>query len=193
MKTNFFIIALLFAAQASTDARIGETSDELVRRYGKPTFTKAAKDGQPEICAFHFNHFDITVCLLNGRSASETFIETSPVKQGNGTYANAISMTISDTSKDMVLGANSRGKRWERIGSLNWFGEQWDVGSEHPIDKSKLLNAWKLAGERIFCAESRRSMPAGFCELRLFTQEYSDVIAPLVQKERENEVKKSGL
>lgn len=193
MKFPPFLFALLLATQTTATARIGETYDELVQRYGKPVANAPFKEWKPQCYTFHFSRFSIGVCLLDHRSVVETFTELLPDQQHPGAYGDAISMTLSDSSKDVVLGANSLGKRWEPVRALDWEGERWDVGTEHPITKDKLLNAWRLSGEQIFSIEERRSLPAGFCVLTVFTKKWSDFRAPIAQKKREEEVKKSGL
>ena len=191
-KTALAVVAIVLYHSTSF-ARIGETYGELVKRYGQPHVVPGGED-MPESYDFAFQRLGIRVYVLNGRSVCESFIEhETPLSEGQRGWK--ISDAISDSTKDMVLGANSRGKRWQPIASVIWYGDQWDRGADHPFTKSKLLNAWKLDGQRLFCTEERlsRITRGGWCELTVFTPEWSEFMTKIVQKCREKELKKSGL
>lgn len=186
------IVTLLFAIYTTASARIGETYDELVKRYGQPL---VAKPDQParalprnvDLKRFHFQRWEIEVHLLNGRSAYESYAQPRPT--GN----NTIRGEMYQSDIDLILGANSRGKEWKTVETVDYAGKKRKLGSYQ--DPYNLINAWVLEGEPLTCIHERFISSDGthVDEIRIFAKEWNDLVAGVSQKEREKEIKKSGL
>jgi hypothetical protein len=174
MKALAFALIASALMVASADARVGETFDELVKRFGptsKPLTTSFGVDDW----VFNFKDWVIHVRLLNGRSAWEQYYIAGPSRE------------FSQTDVDAVLGANSRGKQWKAVTEYDWDGMHAPVSPGY--------TAWKLEGEPLTAVRNER----GHC-LTIISKEWNDYAAALFEKEkqsakkaREKAVKDSGL
>jgi hypothetical protein len=193
MKTRAQIIAALIAISTPLcQARLGETEDELVKRYG-PSQCEADESGARR-CYFAHNRFSVSVYLLDGQSVSETFEEVTLVPIRGQPPARKFTEQVSDGTREVVLGANSRGKTWEPVSGLEWLGARWAVGSNHPYTSDYLLSAWELAGESDVCYIHR---PAALGKLgtriTVATKRWSNFAAAAAKKEHDKKIKASGL
>jgi hypothetical protein len=105
------LLALIFAIPVW--ARLGETEDQLVSRYGKETGMRSA--GQAPftvtILLFQKSGFDIEVTLLNGVSVQEWIKKSSGDK-------------ITNDEAGTLLRINNQGHFWSPLpSSVQW--EQW--------------------------------------------------------------------
>ena len=104
MKTEFLTLLFIAGVTATAQARLGETPDQLVARYGQPlTEVDQKAEGTKVALAnvvFQKGGFEIDVSLSDGLSVQESF------KKINGQP-----MTVAEVKT--LLAANSQGYGWE--------------------------------------------------------------------------------
>ena len=99
-------LALIFTVSVTAPAwaRLGETGDAVVARYGQPLseFDQKAEDGKVPLVKLTFqkNGYEIEVSLSNGFSVAESF------KKMNGNV-------ITTQEARTLLAANGQGQQWE--------------------------------------------------------------------------------
>ena len=168
------LVILLFALHTTASARIGETYNELVTRYGKAVPWGPEGQGlsrNVDAKHFAFQRWAIEVYLIDGHCVYEGY-----TKVHGG-------MDQSDI--DLILGANSRGKHWKTVETIDWGGATLKVGS------SAVINAWVLEGEPLTCIYERFDAPTE--RIQVYSKTWSEFFADLLRKQREEELKKSGL
>ena len=104
MRTAFLSLLFVIAITATAQARLGETPDQLVARYGQPLSeadqkAEGIKVAQAAV-VFQKGGFEIDATLSNGISVAESF------KKINGE-----ALTIGEIRT--LLSANSQGYEWE--------------------------------------------------------------------------------
>lgn len=123
LVTVLFIVSLTATAQA----RLGETADQLVARYGQPISEVDQKGEGAKLplayVVFQKGGFEIDATLSDGISVSESF------KKLNGTP-----LTLGEART--LLGANSQGHDWQAPQMTH--GEKWwarDDGATAQLDQ----------------------------------------------------------
>jgi hypothetical protein len=110
LLTLFFIVSVTATARA----RLGETADQLVLRYGQPLVEKDQKAGGDKIplaeVTFQKGGFEINVTITDGVSVAEIF------KKLNGEP-----LTVEEVRT--LLSANSQGHEWEAPRMVQ--GQKW--------------------------------------------------------------------
>ena len=100
------LVTLVFAATfaGTAHARLGETADQLVQRYGQPLSENDQKGEGDKIAmadvVFEKGGFQVNVTVVDGLSVEETF------KKLNG-------QALSIQEVRILLGANAQGREWE--------------------------------------------------------------------------------
>jgi hypothetical protein len=109
MRTEFLTLLFIVGVTATAQARLGETPDQLVARYGQPlTEADQKADGSKVAMAnvvFQKGGFEIDVSVNDGLSVQETF------KKLNGQP-----LTIAEVR--VLLNANGQGFGWEAPAAL---------------------------------------------------------------------------
>ncbi len=104
MKTVLLTLALILSVTATAQARLGETADQLVARYGEPLSEIDQKAEGTKVASaqvmFQKGGIQIDVTLTNGLSVEERF------KKLNGD-----TFTIGEVR--ILLADNSQGHDWE--------------------------------------------------------------------------------
>jgi len=99
MRTLLLALLALLGLTATVHARLGETEDAVITRYGKPKAKMHRAWGDEEM--FSMNGFNITVTFLNGVSRGELYRITSG--------------KITDDQVANLLSANGEGYSWEEL------------------------------------------------------------------------------
>jgi hypothetical protein len=126
MKIQFLTLFLIVSLTGPAWARLGETEDQLIARYGDPTNKGSGGPVGEKTSWIHFKKsgFDIEVILFNGVSSQEHITNS----QGDG-------MTTQEIKT--LLDANAQGHAWKELsGGQNW---QRDDGALASINGSGLL------------------------------------------------------
>lgn len=106
--------AALLMLSASTEARLGETPDQIEARYGKPKMTDKTADPRLVYSRYESRGFVIDVGFLDGKSQAEIF-KKPPGEQ------------IHDSEVAALLQANSFGHKWVERERID-FDKRWDLG-----------------------------------------------------------------
>ena len=133
------VLLTLVLAPSVASARVGETIDECIRRYGKPTAIPVPYDfigPARELFYFNFrkNNIAIQIGFLNGKAADVSFqhalpIEDPPLKTKPGTPPPPPlpppppPPALSQVEIDTLLGHNSNGLHWKVVtdGVITFF------------------------------------------------------------------------
>lgn len=107
MKTATAAIIILWSLSGTCWSRIGETRDEVIKRYGTPRPQEYPKPADEELL-FHFDGWTIIVTLFRGRSVQEWYRKTTTTPTGG------VRGELSQASVDLCLGANSAGQSGNR-------------------------------------------------------------------------------
>ncbi len=114
MRIAFLTLCLIVSVTATARARLGETADQLVARYGQPLKEDDQKGENGKIplanVVFQKGGFEINVTLVDGISVSESF------KKLNGDPLNLGEIRT-------LLTASSQGYGWEAPRVIE--GEKW--------------------------------------------------------------------
>ena len=104
MRTLILTLAFVITLAGTAHARLGETADQLVQRYGQPLSENDQKGEGDKIAladvVFQKGGFQIEVTVIDGISVAEVF------KKLNG-------QPLSVDDIRVLLGANSQGREWE--------------------------------------------------------------------------------
>jgi len=104
MRIGLFTLLFIVSVTATARARLGETADQLVLRYGQPLGENDLKGGGDKVpladVVFEKGGFQITVTITDGISVAEIF------KKLNGEP-----LTVGEVRT--LLSANSQGHGWE--------------------------------------------------------------------------------
>jgi hypothetical protein len=131
MKTAFTVFLLLAGLTAPAWARLGEGADQIANRYGIPLTKEVEKPAPGRIAAlvetFQKNGFSITVTLVNGASAAESF------KKLNGSSFNS-------EEQQTLLAANAGDGSWQAPQNVSGR-KQWtrDDGSVATLSGGTVL------------------------------------------------------
>ncbi len=111
MKSAVIFVLLLTATTPFSIARIGETPDQLEKRYGAPSNT--ARDDRPGMTVAIFNHSGITILVsfINGISSAEYYRKEDGSK-------------FSDHEIEVILEANTQNSGWKQAQSTPG-GRKW--------------------------------------------------------------------
>jgi hypothetical protein len=111
MKIHLLTLLLVISLTAPAWARLGETEQELIARYGKELGKEIVAGGgeqiSKEIIQFKKSGFDIRIELFNGVSAFERI-------------SNALGDALSDQEIKTLLDANAQGHIWSSTGEHKW-------------------------------------------------------------------------
>lgn len=118
MKT--ILTLLMLALCASAQARIGETVEECVKRYGKPVAVDASG------LTFTFFHTDLRLKLTfqDGKCAAIEYERCEKSIFGGFNYVG-----LNQVERDLLLQANAGGRKWEANGFLERYNRVTDDGS----------------------------------------------------------------
>jgi hypothetical protein len=115
MRTEFLTLLFILGVTATAQARLGETPDQLVARYGQPISEVDQKAEGSKVAlasvVFQKGGFEIDVSVADGFSVQETF------KKLNGQP-----MTLGEVRT--LLNANAQGFGWEAPQSIE-SGKIW--------------------------------------------------------------------
>jgi hypothetical protein len=104
MRTALLTLCLVITVAGTAHARLGESPDQLVQRYGQPLSEKDQKGEGDKIAladvVFEKGGFQVSVTVVDGQSVAESF------KKLNG-------QPITTLEVRTLLGANSQGREWE--------------------------------------------------------------------------------
>jgi hypothetical protein len=104
MRIALLTLCFIASVTATAQARLGETADQLVQRYGQPLSENDQKGGGDKIASadvvFQKGGFQINVTLVDGISVAETFNKI-----------NGEALTIGEART--LLDDNSQGHEWE--------------------------------------------------------------------------------
>lgn len=103
---------ILLALCASAQARIGETVEECVKRYGKPT--KVDEAGRT--FQFHSDDVKIDITFAAGRCVCIQYYQTTKAVFSGGDLVKS----LSEPEKDVLLEANAGGQKW--VKNEGWAG-----------------------------------------------------------------------
>ncbi len=121
MKTlHTLTLAAFILSSASAFARIGETREQIDKRYGTGTHSDYQRLDGTETIKYHFNNYQVEVVFNDNKSIWEIY-----QRQGR---------LIDATDLRMLMKANADGKtwhsdrlnhRWNRTGSPQLIGYLW--------------------------------------------------------------------
>ncbi len=132
MRIALLTFCLVVTVAGTAQARLGESPDQLVQRYGQPLSEKDQKGEGDKIAladvVFEKGGFQINVTVVDGLSVAESF------KKLNG-------QPITTLEVRTLLGANSEGHEWEAPESAKG-GKLWtrdDSATAFLADDGSLL------------------------------------------------------
>jgi hypothetical protein len=117
MKHSLLLVIALLSSALPSNARLGETLEQCVARYGNPVTPMDVADssgGKKGQAIFEKNGYSIAIAFLGGISESEMFSKDDK-------------SAFTDTEKDTILNANAENLRWslstEPSVNDNWIRE----------------------------------------------------------------------
>jgi hypothetical protein len=196
MKTTIVALITILSLSQTCWSRIGETRDEIIKRYRAPKMGRAQPPAE-ELLYFSFNGFSITVTLVAGRSVQEKYLRTEPDFFGNSPTP------LPQASVDLFLGVNAAGKHWKpvqssRVDSID--NKLHQVGSSPEIG-TQLLKAWSLEDASGFSsliritehhADDAQKAPHVWDELRVWSGDWDKRVQAYEDERRNKDIKKSG-
>lgn len=118
--TQVLILTGLFVFTASAFARLGETREEIEKRYGKGTRSDIQRLEGAETMKYFYNNFQIEVAFHDNKSIWEIF------HQGNRISTRDIKMLLKANAGDgLTWQFKSMNHGWERSGSPKYIGYLW--------------------------------------------------------------------
>lgn len=132
--------ATLLLATSNVFARIGETEEQIEKRYGKPVRT-LSQPNEPLERLYVFAGMNVIVTFINNVSQREF-------------YSKKDKSTLSDTEIEVLLAANSAGSEWiEDPVARMAGGKGWKLNSGERTAMchvpAKALGIWAAEGEKI--------------------------------------------
>jgi hypothetical protein len=184
MKTFLCVIAIATLTVIPAYARIGETFDELVTRFGQPNKPLTTSVGV-EDWIFKFKDWVISVRLVNGRSAWESYHIANGVRK------------FSQNDIELILGANSRGKQWKPVTEIDEAGMHErlpeDGWAEARDGRRYFVRAWKLEGDTLTAIQIEDTLKVISKEWNDYESAFFEKLKQKTDKERAKAVKDSGL
>ncbi len=117
MKTILTLIML--ALCASAQARIGETVDECVKRYGKPD----AVDATGLTFTFKSNDLHIYITFAGGKCAVIEYVRWKPWM-----FNRLAAETLPEAERNLLLEANGGGQQWVSSGLFETYDKKTSSG-----------------------------------------------------------------
>jgi hypothetical protein len=122
MKTLYTLtIAAFILSTASAFARIGETREQIDKRYGQGVHSDYQRLDGAETIKYHFNNFQVEVVFHDGKSIWEIFqrqnrlIDTSDIKM----------LMKANAGEGHTWHYDGVSRQWERSGSPQFIGYLW--------------------------------------------------------------------
>ena len=112
---------VLFLASSVCHARLGETEDQIVARYGKPTATGKVVD-RLQYDSFRHGGYEIQVAFLDGKSQSETYLP-------NPDNSGPLHRKIEKFEVQILLDANALGSKWTNTTNYAYTGDDFPNGT----------------------------------------------------------------
>ena len=110
MRTLLLTLAFVVSIAGTARARLGETADQLVQRYGQPLSENDQKGEGDKIAlaevVFQKGGFQVNVTVVDGISVEEIFKKVS-------------GRPLSVSEVRILLGANSQGREWDSPSVVN--------------------------------------------------------------------------
>jgi hypothetical protein len=186
MRLHILIFVLVLTVHPEASARLGETEQELIARYGQPSEVAGYPGSTAK--AFTFKRWDVIVYLLDGQSARESFFRI-------GESGSKRELTQSDI--DSILGANARGADWKPVQKVLVSEEELEVGSRDRtsiVAEKVVLHGWALDdGSQAAFTRASDSNGNFVDELDVLTRTWRDHVVAVRQKRKKDTVEKSGL
>jgi hypothetical protein len=139
MKIQILTLFLIICLTGPAWARLGETEEQLIARYGQETGKESGSiwnKAVPDCIQFQKSGFFIVVWLLNGISSEEYIAKNDYIREGKHDP-----LTPDETKT--LIDANAQGHVWHKVKSgTKWLRDDGAiaVGSETGFDvKSKEL------------------------------------------------------
>lgn len=118
--SHVLILASLLAFTTSAFARLGETREQIDKRYGEGTRSDIQRLEGAETIKYHFNNFEIEVVFHGNKSIWEIF------HQGNVISTRDIKMLLKANAGDgLTWQYEGSNHGWERSGSPKYIGYLW--------------------------------------------------------------------
>ena len=141
MRNALLTLGFIVTLTASAQARLGETPDQLVARYGQPLNEADQKADGAKIplanVTFQKGGYQIDVTITNGVSSQEIFKKL-----------NNESMTVSEAR--ILLTANAQGREWgpqqKAEGEITWLRDD-NALAKLATDGSLIIRSHQLAAE----------------------------------------------
>jgi hypothetical protein len=141
MRTALLTVVFVVSITATAQARLGETPDQLVARYGQPLNENDQKADGAKIAAanvsFQKGGFEIDVTITDGVSVQEIF------KKLNGE-----SITVPEAH--ILLTANSQGREWgppQKTSDAEIWTRDDNAVAELSSDGSMIIRSRDLSAE----------------------------------------------
>jgi hypothetical protein len=120
MKTLMLVILLT----GSCFARIGETKETCIARYG-PALKDAIDEDKDAYTVHQKAGFKIVINYWKGKAASIGFIKAEKDELDR-------SVEISEEEIQLILRNNNQGKDWKKV-PLVWLDKKWEIDSSNAI------------------------------------------------------------
>jgi hypothetical protein len=122
MKTlHTLTLAAFVLSTASAFARIGETREQIDKRYGAGTHSDYQRLDGAETIKYHFNNFQVEVVFDGGKSIWEIFHRLD-----RGMDAGDIKMVLkANAGEGHAWHSDRLNHRWNRTGSPQLIGYLW--------------------------------------------------------------------
>ena len=101
MKTTILALALAALCAHQALASLGETEPDLIKRYGAKTGSFISESGRFSTLEFEYLDYHVTVTVLDGASARETFSRKDK-------------KPLDPVELDTFLAANALGSKWDK-------------------------------------------------------------------------------
>lgn len=139
-------LVLLSVCSGKVEARIGESIEQCIARYGEPEKRYSLPDNKEEI-QFHTNAFTISAEFLNG--VCDWISYTKPKKKAFWSKKEEW-QHLTDGEIGVLMEANSNGKPWERFsGEDCWYRtDDYDLEARYFKDLRILTISSKISRDR---------------------------------------------
>jgi len=118
---NILLVSAFVLSTASAFARIGETREQIDKRYGQGNPSDYQRLNGAETIKYHFNNFQVEVVFHEGKSIWEIY-----QRQGRLIDARDIRMLMKANATDgHTWHYDGMRRQWERSGSPQFIGWFW--------------------------------------------------------------------